>query len=106
MILCVAASTHVRLLQQHLQLCVGVGLNGLLIYADGAHLEGLHVAFIHQEMQRGDQIAQVGIDAHIIVHRVQQVLHIALVNLRVEVFELHCRIDVLVDLPVALPVVP
>ena len=58
----------------------------------------------HQETQHGDQSPKIGINADIVVQLFYQVLHITTVHFYSELFQWYIRVNVLVELCVALSV--
>ena len=58
-----------------------------------------------KEMQGRDQISQIGIDTDIVIESRFKVQYVVLIGLLVDVLDRHLRVEELIEMEIALPVV-
>ena len=100
------AFLDIGFLQKQLQFSFVVGFDMAFINLDRLHLEVWNIALAHKEMQGRDQIAQIGIDADVVVKRCLEVQNIVLVRRLVDILNSHLRIKVFIEMQITLPIMP
>jgi hypothetical protein len=61
-------------------------------------------ALIHEEMKSGDKISQIRVDADIVLQSGFKMQDIVLIALLVDILDRHLRVEELIEIQIALPV--
>ena len=69
------------------------------------HLEVRQIALVHEEMQGCYEVTKIGIDADVVVECRFQMQDIVLIALLVDILDWHLRVEELVEIQIALPIV-
>ena len=67
LIFCKGAFLDVRLFQKQLQLLLVISFDMAFIDLDRLHFEVGKIALVHKEMQGSDEVAEIGIDADVVI---------------------------------------